>query len=195
MLARMIKNHGYFLYFKTIVTVIFVMSGGLWHDVVYAQNRGHTVYYENTDYELHVYRIYGKEPGKTLLLIGGIQGDEPGGFLSADHYADLRLSRGNLIVVPRANFQSIVLQRRKINEDMNRKFAEDPNSNYETKIVAILKKLIMESDCLLNLHDGSGFFSEKWEGPNRNPMRYGQSIIADCNTYVNPLTGHGASHN
>jgi len=189
MLARMIKNHGYFLYFKTIVTVIFVMSGGLWHDVVYAQNRVHTVYYENTDYELHVYRIYGKEPGKTLLLIGGIQGDEPGGFLSADHYADLRLSRGNLIVVPRANFQSIVLQRRKINEDMNRKFAEDPNSNYETKIVAILKKLIMESDCLLNLHDGSGFFSEKWEGPNRNPMRYGQSIIADCNTYVNPLTG------
>jgi hypothetical protein len=189
MLFPMIKNHAYFLYFKTIVAVIFMMSGGLWHDVVYAQNRIHTVYYENTDYELHVYRIYGKEPGKTLLLIGGIQGDEPGGFLSADHYADMRLSRGNLIVVPRANFKSIVLQRRKINEDMNRKFAEDHNSNYETKIVTILKKLIMESDCLLNLHDGSGFFSEKWEGPDRNPMRYGQSIIADCDTYVNPLTG------
>jgi len=142
MLLGMIKNHGYCLYFKTIVTVIFMMSGGLLHDVVYAQNRIHTVYYENTDYELHVYRIYGKEPGKTLLLIGGIQGDEPGGFLSADHYADFRLSRGNLIVVPRANFQSIVLQRRKINEDMNRKFAEDRNHNYETKIVAILKVIV-----------------------------------------------------
>jgi hypothetical protein len=185
MLLPMIKKHGY----KAIVAVMFAMSGGLWHDVVHAQNRVHTVYYENTDHELHVFRIYGKEAGKTLLLIGGIQGDEPGGFISADHYADLRLSRGNLIVVPRANFKSIVLQRRKINEDMNRKFAEDHNSNYETKIVAILKKLIMESDCLLNLHDGSGFFSEKWEGPDRNPMRYGQSIIADCDTYVNPLTG------
>ena len=123
------------------------------------------------------------------MLIGGIQGDEPGGYLSVDHYADTILAKGNLIVVPRANFRSIVARRRKINEDMNRKFAEDLKSNYETKIVAILKKLISESDCLLNLHDGSGFYSTKWEGPNRNPKRYGQSIIADVDTYVDPKTG------
>jgi Carboxypeptidase controlling helical cell shape catalytic len=158
-------------------------------DFLYAQNRVHTVYYEDTDHELHVYRIYGETPGKTLLLIGGIQGDEPGGFLSADLYADLSLAKGNLIVVPRANFRSIVLQRRKINEDMNRKFAGETNSNYETKIVATLKQLIRESDCLLNLHDGSGFFSENWENQGRNPFRYGQSIIADCDTHVNSQTG------
>ncbi|MDF1591403.1 MAG: M14/M99 family metallopeptidase [Desulfobacterales bacterium] len=154
-----------------------------------AQKRSHSVFFEGSDYELHVYRIYGKHPGKTLLLIGGIQGDEPGGFLSADHYADISLAKGNLIVVPRANFQSIVLNRRIINEDMNRKFADDRKRNYEAKIVAILKQLIMESDCLLNLHDGSGFFSEVWESPERNPLRYGQSIIADSETYVNAETG------
>jgi len=43
--------------------------------------------------------------------------------------------------------------------------------------------LIAESDYLLNLHDGSGFYSEKWESDIRNPKRYGQSIIADCDTY------------
>jgi len=154
-----------------------------------AQKRSHSVFFEGSDYELHVYRIYGKHPGKTLLLIGGIQGDEPGGFLSADHYADISLAKGNLIVVPRANFQSIVLNRRKINEDMNRKFADDRKRNYETKIVSILKQLIMESDCLLNLHDGTGFFSEIWESLERNPLRYGQSIIADSETYVNAETG------
>ncbi|MBW1841256.1 MAG: succinylglutamate desuccinylase/aspartoacylase family protein, partial [Deltaproteobacteria bacterium] len=154
-----------------------------------AQKRTHSVFFEGTDYELNVYRIYGKTPGKTLLLIGGIQGDEPGGYLSVDHYADISLAKGNLIVVPRANFQSILLNRRIVNEDMNRKFSEDLKSNYETKIVAVLKKLIFDSDCLLNLHDGSGFFSETWEGPDRNPKRYGQSIIADCETYVNPETG------
>jgi len=154
-----------------------------------AQKRSHSVFFEGSDYELHVYRIYGKHPGKTLLLIGGIQGDEPGGFLSADHYADIRLAKGNLIVVPRANFQSIVLNQRKINEDMNRKFADDIKRNYESKIVSILKQLIMESDCLLNLHDGIGFFSEIWESPERNPLRYGQSIIADSETYVNVKTG------
>jgi hypothetical protein len=157
-------------------------------DPASAQKKVHSVYFEDTDHELHVYRIYGVEPGKTLMLIGGIQGDEPGGFLSADHYADISLSKGNLIVVPRANFQSIVLKRRKINEDMNRKFTEEKKGNYETKIVTILKTLVAESDGMLNLHDGSGFYSEKWEGPNRNPLRYGQSIIADCDIYRKPDT-------
>lgn len=157
--------------------------------VVNAQKRIHSAYYEGTDFELNVYKIYGKEPGKTLLLIGGIQGDEPGGYLSVDHYVDLSLLKGNLIVVPRANFRSIVLNRRKINDDMNRKFADDSRSNYEAKIVSILKKLIAESDCLLNLHDGSGFYSEKWEGPDRNPKRYGQSIISDCDVFEDPKTG------
>ncbi len=150
----------------------------------------HTVYFENTDYELHVYRVYGKREGKTLLLIGGIQGDEPGGFMSADLYVDLVLAKGNLIVVPRANFQSIMLNRRQVNKDLNRTFSGHVNRQfYEARIVEILKDLIAQSDCLLNLHDGSGFYSPKWESSMRNPDRFGQSIIADCETYVNPETG------
>ncbi len=147
------------------------------------------VFFQGTDHELHVYRTYGKAPGKTLLLIGGIQGNEPGGFLSADLYADMALAKGNLIVVPRANFYSILLNRRQVNEDMNRKFGQSSQENYEARIVAILKQLISESDCLLNLHDGSGFYSERWESVTRNPKRYGQSIIADCDTYTVPETG------
>jgi predicted deacylase len=77
------------------------------------------VFFKETDHELHVYWIEGRQPGKTLLLIGGIQGNEPGGFLSAD----MELARGNLMVVPRANFYSMVLNRRQVSEDMNRKFA------------------------------------------------------------------------
>lgn len=177
------KKAGVLLIFLTIMCV------PLYPAFAVAQKKVHSVYFEGSDYELHIYRIYGKEQGKTLLLIGGIQGDEPGGFLSADHYADISLAKGNLIVVPRANFQSIVLNRRKINEDMNRKFADDPPDNYEKKVVEILKKLIAESDCLLNLHDGSGFYSEKWEGPDRNPKRFGQSIIADSETYTVKETG------
>jgi hypothetical protein len=43
-----------------------------------------------------------------------------------------------------------------------------------------------ESDLLLNLHDGSGFYRPSWEGPLANPMRYGQSLIADADTYKVP---------
>jgi len=147
-------------------------------------------FFRNTDYELNVYRINGKLPGKTLLIIGGIQGDEPGGFLSADLYADMELIRGNLIVVPRANFYSIILNTRQVNEDMNRKFSGSSPENYEAQVVSILKRLIAESSCLLNLHDGSGFYRDTWESEMRNPSRYGQSIIVDCEEHRDPNTGN-----
>ncbi|MCK5507588.1 MAG: hypothetical protein KAI50_03590 [Desulfobacterales bacterium] len=189
MYLKKMKNISFYQYCSFISLFLFIILSFIFPASAQTQKKIHSVFFEDTDHELNVYRSYGKKSGNTLLLIGGIQGDEPGGFLSADHYAEISLKQGNLIVVPRANFQSIVLNRRKVNEDMNRKFAYDDKSNYEAKIVAILKELIAESDCLLNLHDGSGFFSKTWEGPDRNPKRYGQSIIADCESYVSPKTG------
>jgi len=169
-----------------IILGVILFSVAPWHSA-WCKNTYET-FFAGTDYELNVYRIKGKLPGKTILIIGGIQGDEPGGFLSADLYADMKLAQGNLIVVPRANFYSIVLNRRQINEDMNRKFTEPSKRNYEAQVVDILKRLIEESDCLLNLHDGSGFYCDTWQSEMRNPMRFGQSIIVDCGTYNNPRT-------
>jgi hypothetical protein len=149
--------------------------------------RENLVYFSNTAYELNIYKIYGKKPGKTLMLIGGIQGNEPGGFLSADLYADMSLSKGNLIVAPRANFYSILLNQRGPNGDMNRKFAnESEEKNMDDKIVSILKELIAESDYLLNLHDGSGYYNPEYISRWRNPKAFGQSIIADCEEYKIP---------
>ncbi len=146
---------------------------------IFAGQKTHTVFFEGEENELHVYRIKGTQPGKTLLIIGGIQGDEPGGYLAADFYADFLLEKGNLIVVPRANFPSILKMERQINQDMNRKFLDDDISNYETRVVGVLKKLICESDCFLNLHEGSGFYSRHWETEEKNPEKFGQSIIID----------------
>jgi len=148
----------------------------------------HEVFLANTDHELHVYRIFGDEPGSTLMIIGGIQGDEPGGYLTADLYADIHLKRGNLIVVPRANFYSILLNRRNgLTGDMNRKFTDKGGKrSLEEEVVAILKHLIAESDCLVNLHEGSGFYNPQWVNDMENPMRFGQSIIFDTDEYRVP---------
>lgn len=149
--------------------------------------RENLVYFPNTAYELNIYKIYGKKPGKTLMLIGGIQGNEPGGFLSADLYADMSLMKGNLIVVPRANFYSILLNHRGPHGDMNRKFGANPKKmSMDDKIVSILKELIAESDYLLNLHDGSGYYYPTHISRWRNPTLFGQSIIADCEDYRTP---------
>ena len=142
-------------------------------------------YQENTDHELTIYSIYGKEPGKTMMIIGGIQGDEPGGYLAADLYADMLLEKGNLIVVPRANFNSIKRNKRGVNGDMNRKFSRNSDEVYDQDIyiVDVLQNLIYKSDVILNLHDGSGFYYPEHISEMKNPMRYGQSIIADASQY------------
>ena len=149
----------------------------------------HEVFLPNTDHELNVYRIFGEQPGKTILIIGGIQGDEPGSYMTADLYADIHLKKGNLIVVPRANFYSILLnQREGLTGDMNRKFGVNGNlkKSLDEEVVIVLKHLIAESDLLLNLHEGSGFYSPTWINDMENPKRYGQSIIYDAETYSLP---------
>lgn len=162
-----------------IILVILIFYPFVLSSQILAGQKTHTVFFEGEENELHVYRIKGSQSGKTLLIIGGIQGDEPGGYLAADFFADFLLEKGNLIVVPRANFPSILKMERQINQDMNRKFLDDDISNYETKVVGVLKKLICESDCFLNLHEGSGFYSRNWESEEKNPEKFGQSIIID----------------
>ncbi|UQZ89982.1 hypothetical protein C4J81_12520 [Deltaproteobacteria bacterium Smac51] len=152
-------------------------------------DRQHLVFWHNTPQEMEVYKIYGRREGPTIMIIGGIQGDEPGGFLSADLYADLALKRGNLIVVPRANFNSIIQHNRGPEGDMNRKFEGDLSQDPDRPIVECLKELMAESDLVLNLHDGSGYYRPTWENDMANPNRYGQCIISDAEVYTHPETG------
>jgi hypothetical protein len=152
--------------------------------LAYAQNRTETVYFPGEDYEITVYHISGREPGKTVMLLGGIQGDEPGGYLSADAYLDIRLRKGNIIVIPRANLPSILQNSRVVNGDMNRRFGDQQTVDYEDKVVSVIKKYMHQSDLFLNLHDGWGFYRPTYIDKNRNPRRFGQSIIIDSESYV-----------
>lgn len=118
----------------------------------------------------------------TLLIIGGIQGDEPGGFSAAalisTHYT---ITKGSVWVVPDLNFASILQRGRGVFGDMNRKFAElDPNDP-EYEIIMQIKKVLLNEQVslVLNLHDGSGFYRPTWEDDLRNPKRWGQSVIID----------------
>ncbi|MDR2934652.1 MAG: hypothetical protein LBV70_02020 [Candidatus Adiutrix sp.] len=151
--------------------------------------RQHLVYWAGTPQAVEVFRIFGREPGPTVMIMGGIQGDEPGGFLSADLYADVSLKRGNLIVLPRANFKSITSFSRGTEGDMNRKFRDDLGDDHDRDAVTLIKSLIRESDLFLNLHDGSGYYRPTYESELANPNRYGQSVIADAESYLHEPTG------
>jgi hypothetical protein len=194
--AWMVRKRLWILVWAILVWTIIIWAGvGLWGTsapllaATLASDRQHIVYFEGTPQELEIYKIYGRQEGPTIMIMGGIQGDEPGGFLSADLYVDLSLQRGNLIVVPRANFRSIISFDRGHEGDMNRKFAQIKDLDPDRGTVEIIKNLMAESDLLLNLHDGSGFFRPVWESDMANPSRYGQCVIADAEVYVHPANG------
>jgi len=132
--------------------------------------------------EFTLHKNEGQKPGPTLLVIGGIQGDEPGGFnaasLLATHY---RLLRGRVWVVPNLNFDSIIKRSRGVHGDMNRKFPSVPKRDPDYVSVERIKEILTDKqvDYVFNLHDGSGFYRERHLDALHNPKRWGQSIIID----------------
>lgn len=132
--------------------------------------------------DFDLYKRKGAEAGDTLLVFGGIHGDEPGGYFAAsvlvEHY---RISKGNLWIAPNLNFDSIVRHRRGIYGDMNRKFAEIDKEDNDFKSIARIKALIIdpEVDLILNLHDGHGFYRKEWKNAIFNPAAWGQTCIID----------------
>jgi hypothetical protein len=133
--------------------------------------------------DLH-YSLFKKttNKGPTLLVIGGIHGNEPGGYFAPailkNHY---KISRGNLWIVPNLNFDSIVMNQRGIYNDMNRKFASIDAKDPDFEIVNEIKELTLEKrvDLILNLHDGHGFFRERTVNSLCNPKAWGQACIID----------------
>ncbi|MGD9807613.1 MAG: M99 family carboxypeptidase catalytic domain-containing protein [Deferribacterales bacterium] len=166
--------------FLFIITILIAFNTAL---AVERPSKTHETFFKGTDYELNIYRIYGRTEGKTMFILGGIQGDEPGGFLSADLYSELKLEKGNLIVIPRANFKSIILYDRGPDGDMNRRFIDEPGKLEMDKVVDIIKQLMSESDIFLNLHDGWGYHTPTYVDKWRNPYKFGQSVITDADVF------------
>lgn len=146
-------------------------------------------HFEGTGQDVIVYFLSGRERGPTLLIVGGIHGDEKAGYLTADRYTQLRLQKGNLIVVPRLNLTAISKGRRHgLDGDMNRLFhlPDDSRSLRDSKVVNLAKSLIAQADYVLNLHQADGFYSPKWVSLKRNPLKWGQCNVIDAPSFDLP---------
>ncbi len=122
------------------------------------------------------------DANNTLLVIGGIQGDEPGGFLAASLLSTkYDILNGSVWIVPNLNFPSIIKRSRGLNGDMNRKFSKIQEKDPDYLAVSGIKSLIKDPKVALivNLHDGSGFYRKKYINSLQNPKRWGNSCIID----------------
>ena len=150
--------------------------------------------YSNAIANVQLIKKENNDSNTTLLVIGGIHGNEPGGYFAASilatHY---KITSKNLWIVPNLNKQSIQKDKRGIYGDMNRKFSYIKKDDKDLAIIKEIKKIILEKkvSLVLNLHDGHGFYRKKNQGAIFNPNAWGQTCVIDqCDLNQNQPFGN-----
>lgn len=118
---------------------------------------------EGEDWETEIFKVTGREEGPTVFVVGGVHGNEPAGAYAAEELLQsLSLSRGVVLLLPRANVQALAEGRRSPvgGSDLNRAFAvEEPGSWTEELAREILNAVeAYEVDIILDLHEAWGFY-------------------------------------
>jgi hypothetical protein len=146
------------------------------------------IYFPKTRQQLTVHFISGLEKGPTLLVFGGIHGDERAGYLTAERFIHVKIKNGSLILAPRLNAAAIKKGKRQgLGGDMNRLFdlpEKTRHRNPDTKVVDLSKSLIQRADYVINLHQAYDFYADRWISRQRNPSKWGQSNVIDTPTYT-----------
>jgi len=134
---------------------------------------------QGTAWENPYYIIDSGVPGPTLLVTGGVHGDEPAGYRAADQIRHWPVARGRLIVVPRVNTPGIQANTRwlpgepKESNNANRNFPRTgaPNETSSEVVRALWAFIQREKpDWVVDLHEGTDFH-------NVNPSSVGSSIV------------------
>ncbi|NOX15931.1 MAG: deacylase [Epsilonproteobacteria bacterium] len=128
-----------------------------------------------------------------LLVVGGIQGDEPGGFMAASLFSThYKITKGAVWIVPNFNFYSIIKRNRGPFGDLNRKFVKLKTNDPDYNLIERMKKIIENKKItmVVNLHDGSGFYRTRYIDKLHQPRKWGQASIIDQDNLKNIKYGN-----
>ncbi|MFA7248307.1 MAG: succinylglutamate desuccinylase/aspartoacylase family protein [Dehalococcoidia bacterium] len=109
--------------------------------------------------------IHSGRPGPRIMVLGGVHGNEPGGWLAAEGIADWQVERGSLLVVPRVNWRSDAVMERTLPElgDLNRLYPGNPDGLPMARMAAAIIDLGREfqPELLYDLHESWVFYAER----------------------------------
>ncbi|MCK4873194.1 MAG: succinylglutamate desuccinylase/aspartoacylase family protein, partial [Phycisphaerales bacterium] len=136
---------------------------------------------EGTEWENPYFIIDSGEPGPTLLVTGGIHGNEPAGYRAAEQVRYWPIARGRLIVIPRVNTPGLTANTRWLPAYADDESLRDANRNFPKlgepdEAVTIpcdaLWRFVKEQqpDWVVDLHEGCDFHTS-------NPESVGSSLI------------------
>ncbi|MGA9400964.1 succinylglutamate desuccinylase/aspartoacylase family protein [Haladaptatus sp.] len=112
-----------------------------------------------TKYETGVFVREGVRDGPTVLVVGGVHGDERCGYRAASEIARWKIERGKLVVLPKANRVAIRKNRREgAHGDLNRQFpsGEEPKTKLARAIWGVVER--HDPEMVLDLHRSLGIY-------------------------------------
>ena len=130
---------------------------------------------KGTKFETTLYVIESGKKGPTVLITGGVHGNEPAGYKAAEKLTDEKISCGTLLVLPNANEIAIEKNLRAPNStgNLNRKFPTGANGSAEGTLAKAILSVMEEYDVdwVIDLHEGVDYAGRD------SSSSVGQSVI------------------
>ena len=144
-----------------------------------------------TPWETPLYINRSNLRGPSVFVLGGVHGNEPGGWAAAGQIADWMPDRGALVVLPRANFLAIQAGARTLPElgDLNRFYPGEPPETTDAlpmqRMAHAILELVREFQVglFLDLHESWVFFNER---PEDGTAYLGQTITNGADVSQSP---------
>lgn len=142
-------------------------------------------------YSTEIYINQASAPGPTILVLGGVHGDEPAGSLAAEEIRKFPVKRGTLIVIPRVNTLALDQGARTLSHigDINRAYPGKPDGSPSEQIAYAIADLIElhTVTMLIDLHEGRAFH-------RLDKTSVGQTILFAANDRSTLLAMDAADH-
>jgi len=128
---------------------------------------------KGTSHETPYYVYDAGKPGPTVVVVGGVHGDEPAGAKAALHATGYSIRNGILVVIPEANKPALKKGKRTsslgdLNRDFPRTKKEGADNYLARGIWSVMTKY--RPNWLIDMHEGYSFHKI-------NPKSVGQSVI------------------
>ncbi|HWC30328.1 MAG TPA: succinylglutamate desuccinylase/aspartoacylase family protein [Dehalococcoidia bacterium] len=119
-----------------------------------------------TPQETPLYVFGSGYPGPILAVLGGVHGNEPGGWLAADELLDaFRPTAGAFLIVPRANRLATQQFVRTTNDmgDLNRLYPGDPNGLPMARMAHEIVQALREfrATVVIDMHESWSFYTDR----------------------------------